>query len=79
MCLANNSCIKNTFQELFDRFKVLYKRKAHLHHYTKFMKDTSLFDQSAESILSVMDAYSAIDKQVNISEETELKRLKPLL
>ena len=33
LSLANNTCIRYTFEELKIRFSKLYTRKAHLHHY----------------------------------------------
>lgn len=37
VCLANNCCIANTFESFEERFLRLYKRKAMLHHYDKFI------------------------------------------
>ena len=37
VCLANNCCIANTLEAVEERFLRLYKRKAMLHHYDKFI------------------------------------------
>ena len=34
--LSNNLCIRHTFVNLENRFMKLYRRKANLHHYTRF-------------------------------------------
>lgn len=62
LCLANNCCINDTFKELKNRFNKLYKRKAHLHHYTQFMEE-SMFEQSIDIIDSIMNDYSDLQGQ----------------
>ena len=34
LCLANNTCIADTFIALEERFNRLYRARAHIHHYT---------------------------------------------
>lgn len=44
----------------------LYKRKAHIHHYTQISGfDQSLFTQSAESLTSLIAEYDGMEKTVN--------------
>jgi len=38
LCLANNTAIKGNFEEIYDRFSKLYKRKVYVHHYTEYME-----------------------------------------
>ena len=47
LCLANNTAITDTFDQLKGRFVKLYARKAHCHHYTEYM-DEANFDQALE-------------------------------
>ncbi|XP_070209255.1 tubulin epsilon chain-like [Littorina saxatilis] len=65
LTLANNTCVVNTFTDLRDRFTRLYKRKAHLHHYTHVdtmeMED---FAQSLESLNSIVADYSQLQQQM---------------
>jgi hypothetical protein len=85
LTLANNSAISNTFQDLLSRFSVLYKRKvlrssskpyfqAHLHHYTNYLKDASIFDEAVENVKGVIDDYLRLEK----AQPPPLERLTPL-
>ncbi|WAR17947.1 TBE-like protein [Mya arenaria] len=66
LTLANNTCIHNNFTELKDRFVKLYKRKAHVHHYTTVDgMEMSDFSESLESINSIIQEYSDLEKQMN--------------
>ncbi|XP_053382709.1 tubulin epsilon chain-like [Mercenaria mercenaria] len=65
LTLANNTCIHNNFTELKDRFVKLYKRKAHVHHYTHVDgMEMSDFAQSLESLNSIIQEYSDLEKQM---------------
>ncbi|KAH3766486.1 tubulin epsilon chain [Pelomyxa schiedti] len=59
LCLSNNSCICNTFQDLHSRFLRLYKRKAHVHHYTEYV-DISFFDEALETVTELIENYNAL-------------------
>ena len=59
LSLANNTCIACTFQNIKDRFMKLYKRKAHVHHYTHIDGlELSQFDTSLESLNFLIKEYS---------------------
>lgn len=38
LALSNNTCIRDTFQSMRDRFGKLRQRNFYLHHYTEFME-----------------------------------------
>lgn len=38
LTLSNNTCLKETFGNMRGRFVKLFKRRANLHHYTKYME-----------------------------------------
>jgi tubulin epsilon len=62
--LANNTCIKDTFSVIRERFHKLYRRKAHLHHYTQVEgMDLTLFSEAEESILALINDYGNMEKQ----------------
>ncbi|KAL8558491.1 Tubulin epsilon chain [Nucella lapillus] len=64
LTLANNTCVVDTFTHLRQRFHRLYKRKAHLHHYTDI--DTMEMDDFANSLLSldsIVTEYSELQQQ----------------
>jgi tubulin epsilon len=55
--LSNNTAVSNCFEKLVQRFMVLYKRKAHVHHYTEFMNDASDFDTALNNVKSLIEEY----------------------
>jgi len=67
LSLANNTCVRNSFTDLREKFVKIYRRKAHVHHYTSvdgFEKDT--FASSLESLSSLIDEYSALETQPSV-------------
>ncbi|XP_077990397.1 tubulin epsilon chain-like [Glandiceps talaboti] len=62
LTLANNTCIRHTFSDLKSRFTKLYKRKAHLHHYTHVDgMEMSQFSESLESLTTLMKEYEGLE------------------
>lgn len=62
LALANNTCIRHTFTDLKDRFYRLYKRKAHMHHYTEVEgMEASMFTESLESLSGLINEYQELD------------------
>ena len=62
LCLANNTCMRHTFADLDARFSRLYRRKAHLHHYTSVDgMDIGDFDASHQSLRSIIEEYKALE------------------
>ncbi|EGR30381.1 hypothetical protein IMG5_133480 [Ichthyophthirius multifiliis] len=47
LCMANNTSIRETFQEILERFNKLYRKKVYIHHYTQYM-DAQLFNEASE-------------------------------
>lgn len=80
LCLANNTCVKDTFGSIKDRFQLLYKRKAHLHHYTQVdHMDMQLFADSIGSLNDLIMEYKNLDKQqMNTNELNQIERIKIL-
>ncbi|RNA01755.1 tubulin epsilon chain, partial [Brachionus plicatilis] len=76
LCLSNNTCIKDTFSTIKDRFNRLYKRKAHLHHYTQVEgMDLSLFAESLESLQNLINDYQGLENK-NVSDDSAIERIK---
>ncbi|XP_061166870.1 tubulin epsilon chain-like [Saccostrea echinata] len=66
LTLANNTCVHNTFVDLKDRFNRLYKRKAHVHHYTSVEgMEVADFGESLESLTSLVEDYKGLEQQMN--------------
>ena len=66
LCLSNNSAVTDCFKNLRDRFNLLYKHKAHVHHYYKFMPDKGDFDKAIYNVSLLIDEYEdSINKKVN--------------
>ena len=61
LCLANNTAIATTFQDLRYRFTKIYRRRAHVHHYTDFMEEAA-FDSSLDALDSLTDNYLAFER-----------------
>lgn len=65
LTMANNTCIRLTFAEVITRFNRLYKRKAHLHHYTAIEgMEPSEFSDSLDSLTGVVKEYESLEKQM---------------
>ncbi|CAD7965423.1 unnamed protein product [Amoebophrya sp. A120] len=67
--LANNcGIVPGLLQSIVRKFERLYKRRAHVHHYTDFMdsEDPLLeFDAALENVRSVMGDYLHVDKNAS--------------
>jgi tubulin epsilon len=56
LSLANNCVMGDTFSALKSRFQLLYRRKAHTHHYTEYM-ELEAFDAALENVTTLIDQY----------------------
>ncbi|KAK7486011.1 hypothetical protein BaRGS_00022763 [Batillaria attramentaria] len=66
LTLANNTCVSNSFTDLRQRFTRLYKRKAHIHHYTHVDgMEVGDFADSLESLDSIVAEYSELQQQMD--------------
>ncbi|CAF4682258.1 unnamed protein product, partial [Rotaria magnacalcarata] len=70
LTLANHTCIKETFIELKERFTTLYRRKAHVHHYTNHI-ELADFEQARENLNQLIEEYKHIEKTSGLVESTE--------
>ena len=80
-CLANNSCIADTFEHQFDRFQRLYSRRAMMHHYTQYTEggNASIFEEASESIQALVGAYRETEIRPTAHSMTaDLARLVPM-
>ena len=67
LSLANNTCVKHSFTGLRDRFLKIYKRKAHVHHYTSVDGfEAGDFASSLESLSWLIDEYGILDRQDDV-------------
>eukprot|EP00455_Lapot_gusevi_P042613 TRINITY_DN5074_c0_g1_i1.p1 TRINITY_DN5074_c0_g1~~TRINITY_DN5074_c0_g1_i1.p1 ORF type:complete len:449 (+),score=105.99 TRINITY_DN5074_c0_g1_i1:32-1348(+) len=62
LSLSNNCCIKDVFAEIGQRFSKLYKRKAHVHHYTQYM-ELDRFDLASAALFDLIDDYDNLQRQ----------------
>ncbi|XP_064394668.1 tubulin epsilon chain-like [Halichondria panicea] len=66
LSLANNTCFRHTLTDIQDHFNKLYKRKAHLHHYSRVDgMEMGLFGESMESLSSLVEEYSSLQATLN--------------
>ena len=60
LCISNNCNISDNFINLRTRFLKLYRRKAHLHHYTEYA-DVDVFNEALESLNYIVHEYSSLN------------------
>ena len=68
LCLSNNTAITECFKRMSDRFMLLYKHKAHLHHFSNYIPENekNIFDVSIANLDSlIVDYQTAQFKKVN--------------
>ena len=69
LTLANNTCFKDTLSDIQLRFNKLYKRKAHLHHYTRVDgMEMDMFRESSESLRSLITEYETLQATMGQSQ-----------
>ncbi|KAL5014922.1 hypothetical protein ScPMuIL_009192 [Solemya velum] len=65
LTLANNTCVHHRFTDLKQRFVKLYKRKAHIHHYTHVDgMELQYFEDSLESLNGIVTEYTDLERQM---------------
>ena len=60
LCLANNTAIADTFVNIHERFNRIFKRRAHVHHYTEFMEEEQ-FLVAQETLVGLVQDYQSLD------------------
>eukprot|EP00667_Euglena_gracilis_P016513 EG_transcript_17300 len=63
LSLANNVCFGDVLQRVTDRCMRLYRVKAHLYHYTKYIHP-DIFEDALENIRCSIDDYETLDAAV---------------
>ncbi|KAI4500990.1 hypothetical protein M0802_003793 [Mischocyttarus mexicanus] len=73
LCLFNTSAISLMFTNLIEQFTKLYKRKAHVHHYTEVSEfEDSQFLDSKEMIFDLCEHYIGLQNQ----KQSHISRLQ---
>ena len=75
LCLANNCAISSTFRGINDSFGTIFKRKAHVHHYTQYM-DEGQFYTAKETLMELISQYEALE---NARPPAKSSRLIPVI
>lgn len=70
LTLANHTCIKTTFVELKERFTTLYRRKAHVHHYTDHI-ELNDFEQARENLLQLIEEYKQVEQTSGLNDTND--------
>ncbi|KAA3672099.1 tubulin epsilon [Paragonimus westermani] len=77
LALSNNTAIRERFSGILERFSKLYKRKAHLHHYTSVGNfDPDLFKVSSDSLEDLYQQYDHLERQSELGIMPTLPRLQ---
>lgn len=82
LCLSNNCCIRDTFERLHGRFRKLFARKAHMHHYTEYMEMERLIE-AQENVRWLIAEYDKLEQASYSTAEgpgsaASARRLQPL-
>ncbi|RLU22574.1 hypothetical protein DMN91_004852 [Ooceraea biroi] len=73
LCLLNSSAMSLLFRDIIQEFSKLYRKKAHVHHYTQVHGfEETHFTESREDILSLCECYA----EIRSMEETNIPRLQ---
>ncbi|XP_076624810.1 tubulin epsilon chain [Colletes latitarsis] len=70
LCLLNSSAMSSLFKNIIKQFATLYKRKAHVHHYTQVQGfEEAYFADSKETLTNLVTQYAELQtvKQIDIS------------
>ncbi|CAH8870589.1 unnamed protein product [Trichobilharzia szidati] len=77
LAISNNTSIHESFSLILERFYKLYRRKAHLHHYTSVDGfDASMFESSVNSLQDLVVQYVDFEKQARCQSSPDLPRLE---
>lgn len=77
LALSNNCCMARVIETHLERFDRLYRRKAHLHHFTQYV-DAGVLAQAKETMLEVRDGYQRLQEaQPSTDVQQLLDRLVP--
>ena len=72
LSLANNTCVKDSFAAIHTRFRRLYKRRAHLHHYIQVDgMDAAMFDEAEQSIVGLVAEYKSLEAQYQLNSNSD--------
>ncbi|KAJ8973737.1 hypothetical protein NQ317_012877, partial [Molorchus minor] len=71
----NTSSMANLFDHIHNQFNMLYRKKAHVHHYTKISGfDVDFFKDCNISLVDIIESY----KEIEELQPLNIPRLKPL-
>jgi tubulin epsilon len=73
LCLANNTCIRDRFKIMRDKYWTMYKRKLYTHQYAEYM-DLGHFDETLVAVDDIIKKYQSLET----SQEKPVRRLRPL-
>ncbi|CAG9773025.1 unnamed protein product [Ceutorhynchus assimilis] len=62
--LFNTTAMYSLFEHLYKQYNSLYRKRAHIHHYTKINNfDIDFFEESKESLQDMMQKYTELENQ----------------
>ncbi|EDQ85258.1 uncharacterized protein MONBRDRAFT_29416 [Monosiga brevicollis MX1] len=70
LCLANNTCIRNSFVAVRDRFLKLYRKRAFKHHFTSEGMDQGHFDVALNSLNELAAQYANLEAETPLASVT---------
>eukprot|EP00043_Microstomoeca_roanoka_P011889 m.112422 g.112422 ORF g.112422 m.112422 type:complete len:567 (-) comp15325_c2_seq6:239-1939(-) len=75
LCLANNTCLNETFTNVKTRFLQLYRKRAFRHHYTSHGMDEERFDSALSSLDNLITMYNDVEESQQQVAQAQLPRM----
>jgi tubulin epsilon len=76
LCLANNTAIAQTFETIHTSFQRIFKRRAHVHHYTQFMEEEQ-FIEAQETLVGLVHEYQSLETAKPSASSTQM--IQPII
>ncbi|KAF4668399.1 Tubulin epsilon chain [Perkinsus olseni] len=73
LSLVNSCAIRPVFEKMHANFWRLYKRKAHVHHYTEYM-DQGVFEEARQTLRAMMDDYTEGKYTESLARTTAIEK-----
>ena len=72
---ANNTAISQTFENIHQSFSKIFKRRAHVHHYTEYMEEEHFFT-AEETLKKLIVDYTGLERA---TPRSGTRTIRPIL
>jgi len=71
--ISNNTCVQHSFTELKDRYNLLYRKKAHVHHYLQVnAMEECEFDEALLSLDRTIGGYQDLEQDTRVVDRLQM-------